>query len=262
MPTPTVPTPTVPTPTVLASASESYQAPAFRWYGYGTITPGSNPHAPEGRYPQTPTHWYGQTGATPGAFPAHASAIQPGNQIMHSSSSRVTVPNGQSVTSLTDPRRGIVPASAEVVTLAQPQTSAPAAPILPPTGAPIPGHVPYSGMGAQAAMTPTLPPTGAAMATASAVQPARAPVARAQSDAIPAASLASPELGTDVLRQRIAEACGGQAGSVEMQLVGQATLLVRFVVAQAPDAEAVANRIAAIPELAPYRVDFEVRVQR
>jgi hypothetical protein len=43
--------------------------PAYRWYGWGTTTPGTNPYAPNGQSPQGSSNWYVQTGATPGAFP-------------------------------------------------------------------------------------------------------------------------------------------------------------------------------------------------
>jgi hypothetical protein len=43
--------------------------PAYRWYGYGAVTPGSNVYAPAGQYPKASSNWYGVTGATPGAFP-------------------------------------------------------------------------------------------------------------------------------------------------------------------------------------------------
>lgn len=43
--------------------------PAYRWYGYGSPSPGNNPYAPTGRYPQASGTWFTQTGATPGAFP-------------------------------------------------------------------------------------------------------------------------------------------------------------------------------------------------
>jgi hypothetical protein len=43
--------------------------PAWRWYGYGSVTPGANPHAPTGQYPRGSANWYAVTGATPGAFP-------------------------------------------------------------------------------------------------------------------------------------------------------------------------------------------------
>ena len=48
--------------------------PAYRWYGYGTTTPGANPLAPTGQYPKGSANWYAQTGATPGAFPVPVSA--------------------------------------------------------------------------------------------------------------------------------------------------------------------------------------------
>lgn len=44
-------------------------APAYRWYGWGSVTPGANPYAPTGQYPRASANWYSITGATPGAFP-------------------------------------------------------------------------------------------------------------------------------------------------------------------------------------------------
>lgn len=43
--------------------------PAYRWYGWGSVTPGANPHAPTGQYPPASANWFSITGATPGAFP-------------------------------------------------------------------------------------------------------------------------------------------------------------------------------------------------
>lgn len=42
--------------------------PAWRWYGYGSVTPGTNT-APAGEYPRASANWYTVTQATPGAFP-------------------------------------------------------------------------------------------------------------------------------------------------------------------------------------------------
>jgi hypothetical protein len=47
--------------------------PAYRWYGWGTVTPGANPLAPSGQYPKASANWYSITGATPGAFPVPVS---------------------------------------------------------------------------------------------------------------------------------------------------------------------------------------------
>ncbi len=43
--------------------------PAYRWYGWGSVTPGANPYAPTGIAPIASANWYAITGATPGAFP-------------------------------------------------------------------------------------------------------------------------------------------------------------------------------------------------
>ena len=43
--------------------------PAWRWYGYGSVTPGANTYAPTGQYPKASANWYSVTKATPGAFP-------------------------------------------------------------------------------------------------------------------------------------------------------------------------------------------------
>lgn len=43
--------------------------PAYRWYGYGSVTPGANTFAPAGQYPKASANWFSVTGATPGAFP-------------------------------------------------------------------------------------------------------------------------------------------------------------------------------------------------
>ncbi len=43
--------------------------PAWRWYGYGSVTPGASTYAPSGQYPRASANWYSVTKATPGAFP-------------------------------------------------------------------------------------------------------------------------------------------------------------------------------------------------
>jgi hypothetical protein len=57
--------------------------PAYRWYGWGTVTPGANPLAPTGQYPRASAQWYAITGATPGAFPVpvtNPNRPAPGNE--------------------------------------------------------------------------------------------------------------------------------------------------------------------------------------
>src|SRR5262249_48944571 len=43
--------------------------PAYRWYGWGSVTPGAHPYAPPGYSPKPSANWYSIAGATPGAFP-------------------------------------------------------------------------------------------------------------------------------------------------------------------------------------------------
>ncbi len=57
--------------------------PAYRWYGWGSVTPGANPYAPTGQYPPASANWHSITGATPGAFPVpvtHPSHVSAGTE--------------------------------------------------------------------------------------------------------------------------------------------------------------------------------------
>ena len=47
--------------------------PAYRWFGYGSVTPGTNTLAPNGQYPKASADWHRLTGATPGAVPVPVS---------------------------------------------------------------------------------------------------------------------------------------------------------------------------------------------
>ena len=57
--------------------------PAYRWYGWGSVTPGANPYAPTGQHPPASANWFSITGATPGAFPVpvtHPDRLTPGTE--------------------------------------------------------------------------------------------------------------------------------------------------------------------------------------
>jgi hypothetical protein len=58
--------------------TSSNETPAWKWYGYGTPTPGTNPLAPNGSYLSVPGNWYPSVGATPGAVPAAGLMSIPG----------------------------------------------------------------------------------------------------------------------------------------------------------------------------------------
>lgn len=70
LPQPDLPTAETPFRGTGANGSPVYAGPpAYRWYGWGSVTPGANPLAPAGQYPKASANWYSITGATPGAFP-------------------------------------------------------------------------------------------------------------------------------------------------------------------------------------------------
>lgn len=85
-PQPVVQAPPQPAPAPQPSASTPFRGtgtngapvfagpPAYRWYGWGSVTPGANPLAPAGQYPKASANWYQITGATPGAFPVPVTA--------------------------------------------------------------------------------------------------------------------------------------------------------------------------------------------
>jgi hypothetical protein len=83
--------------------------PAYRWYGWGSVTPGANPYAPTGQYPPASANWFSITGATPGAFPVpvmNPLRPAPGTE----PPAYVVVPNRR-IPPVTDPALHAVPTS-------------------------------------------------------------------------------------------------------------------------------------------------------
>jgi hypothetical protein len=68
-PTPQIET-VIGTPGMIVSPSSS--GPAWKWYGYGTTTPGLNPYSPSGNYQETSVGWLTANSATNGAIPCDA----------------------------------------------------------------------------------------------------------------------------------------------------------------------------------------------
>jgi hypothetical protein len=89
--------------------------PAYRWYGWGSVTPGANPHAPTGQYPLASANWYAITGATPGAFPVpvmHTQRPTPGTEppeYVVLPNPRITPHGGNSVPPVIPTSRGMTP---------------------------------------------------------------------------------------------------------------------------------------------------------
>ncbi len=57
--------------------------PAWKWYGYGTVTPNQNPHAPQGIYQPVPHDWHTQGGTTPGAVPGTGLMVRPTKPLLN-----------------------------------------------------------------------------------------------------------------------------------------------------------------------------------
>jgi hypothetical protein len=261
-------------PLVRTVATGMYAGPpAYRWYGWGTTTPGANPYAPTGQYPRGSANWYSQTGATPGAFPVPVTA------------------NG------TRPEPGVEPpayvrgATPEPVVNPLPRlVAADTAPELNYTGAPVPGPVFAA------------PPAGPVFTVP--VPPGPPPVVRADSPpviaqtpppsaTVPASAVVPPEpaeqpaeggpawqrsggepilFGAPVVRGQeprpkdpspetaVRAAWKGLAAVTEVRQAGPHQLVVKVTAATPADARAAFAAVSAAPALKPYKVEFEANV--
>jgi hypothetical protein len=88
----------------------------------------------------------------------------------------------------------------------------------------------------------------------------KSPLARGQAPTETTAKR-NPTAAVKALAERISKAAGKTAMRLEVTQPAAWVLKVRFIVAKQSDGEAAVNRIAALPELAKYRVDFEVGIR-
>jgi hypothetical protein len=203
------------------------EAPAWRWYGYGAPVPGRNPYAPEGFYAPVHPNYYYQTGATPGAIPR---PLQPPVMMQPQTQSKPSVPT------LPPP----LPTTAEPPRLMQGPSLAPATsgvdnidsnvrPVK--MDAPVPVATPISSRSWKplSALTP--------LAVVRAQAPEESPV----------------EALAEALRSR----CTGYATRIELQPRGPSSYLLRLTPAPGARADALAERIASLPELNGCDVEME-----
>ncbi|MFO0804621.1 MAG: hypothetical protein U0791_16045 [Gemmataceae bacterium] len=258
--------------------------PAYRWYGYGTATPGANQYAPNGQYPKASANWYGVTGATPGAFPVpvvNPYRGVPGNEppsyvanppvrtIDSSKSTPIAVPPSPSV------RPNPVSRSAPA-----PQTGVPAMPAIGSIGTspstPLPPLPTPVGV-------PAMPPVSPVKMTKPA-SPEPLPPTLRNDASMPVPVLPPPNLfsepGANLIRNEIAARaqmpdgkqpdatasliqglCKGRADGVDVRWNSSRKLTVCFEVRTAPDATKLVKDISARPELAPFAIDFCVVVK-
>lgn len=238
--------------------------PAYRWYGWGTTTPGANPYAPSGEYPAGSSQWYAMSGATPGAFPTP-----------------VTNP-------FRPPPGPEAPAyAARTATLPHPIATVPAPAVVfdPPAYGPAPiaetapfRYLPPDELPAGAVIVPGVPPPGPLSAKPKAEPPAGAdtvwqPVAYT-TPAPPPAPLVGQTSPTTreiawqpptaavpmTLQERVQAVCGTGVSNLEVKQLGRDAVIVRFNAPSDAVAGQVAKTISEIAELKPFTVTFDVVV--
>lgn len=163
--------------------------PAYRWYGYGSVTPGANQYAPGGEYPRASANWYGVTGATPGAFPVpvvNPYRVTPGNEppnyVANPPVRTIEMPKNNAIA--VPPSTGVRPSPA---TKPAPITQ-PGVPAMPPIGS--------IGTGAMGTLPPLPTPVGVPTMPVAPSLPAPPKPAPVSSSPIPAAPIAGTPLKT------------------------------------------------------------------
>jgi hypothetical protein len=262
-----VPMPAAPPPGVYAGP------PAYRWYGYGTPAPGSNPYAPTGRYPQGSASWFTQTGATPGAFP-----IPVGGGALNPYEPPVLVqalpPDPPRPVTFRDTPRPTLTDSPRLADRAEP--TMPAGNGTPIAYDPTPPEVSWLPATANsrvpiAATTPAAPGVKAGDPLPLPVGPPAdpgpdwGPAKRAvPGDApLPAVTLIrgqAPVASTNDLDGLIRSACFGRANRVLIERPGPQRLHLKLVVPTEADARDAAAVVSRLPELKAYSVTFEATV--
>jgi hypothetical protein len=230
--------------------------PAWKWYGYGTPTPGRNPFAPNGTYPAVPATWYTTSGTTPGAIPKGLHGDQP------------YVP-GVIPDPLPLPKMPPGPGSSIAITPPGDSVdwkSAPAT-IRPPTATPVSTDGPRATLKAPVHDDPPAPQPRT---------PLDRELPRAESPDIPvepAPGIVAPPVGgvsrTEApmtargaapggdLAGVVRQACGTNVRVMEITPIGPKRLLVRLA-ASVDAALAARDRLGHVSDLAGWRLDFDL----
>jgi hypothetical protein len=258
-------------------------APAWKWYGYGTPTPGRNPLAPAGAYGPVPANWYTASGATPGAVPPSRAATAvpglvpdpvPGPKVIYLG------PTATGPTAFASPDAPAVgsPQADKFAEAEVDWSPAPAATLKLPTAEQV-------ASGADASAPPAVlkapvradeaPVSGPALGAP--VQPAAAPPAEspdipvepAKDIVLPpnpgpgsmskaAGPLTARAQAPDVsLADLIRQACGPQVRVMEFSPAGPRHAVLRLA-ANRDAALAARDRLARVPDLAGWRIEFEL----
>lgn len=251
--------------------------PAWKWYGYGTPTPGRNPLAPNGTYGAVPPTWYTTSGTTPGAIPTGS---LPGGQpyvpgVIPDPLPLPKMPAGPSPFVAVAPPDGPVvppPAPADGV-----DWKSSAASIRLPVATPTSNEGPRATLRAPVRDDgPSTPPTPPAPPGPQPRTPLQRQLPASNSPDIPvepAPGIVAPPVGGVSMADRpvtarglapagdlsaaVRAACGADVRVMEVTSIGPKRMLVRLA-GSADAALAARDRLAHLPELHGWRVDFDL----
>ncbi len=253
--------------------------PAYRWYGWGTTTPGANAYAPAGEYPAASAQWYTMSGATPGAFPVpvtnpfrpvpgagapayavNAPSVPPPSVPPPSAVfAGPIVPEGPKPIVETAPFRYVPPDELPVST--GPVPSVPSVP----AASGWRGGVPMPTKSEEFPTRPTTAePTWQPIQNAAPVKGptlfiGQAPAKPAEQQEILQAAAFEPVAAVSLM-DRIRAAAGAEVRNLEAKKLGRDGVIVRFDAPTDAIAEAAAKAIAGIADLKAYTVTFDVVV--
>lgn len=255
--------------------------PAYRWYGWGTTTPGANPYAPTGEYPNSSAQWYAMSGATPGAFPVPVTnpfRPEPGsgapayvsNIVTDSSAPSVPppafavstgpiVPDGPKPIVESTPFRYVPPD--ELSTTSSVVPGVPPAPLNWRGREPVPTKVDEF-PARPAKVEPAWQPIGQAAPTKAATMFVGQALPRPSVQSEILQVVATEPVTPQTLQERIATAAGAGVKHLEVKILGRDNVVVRFDAPSDSVAESAAKAIAQLAELKPYTVTFDVAVER
>jgi hypothetical protein len=238
-------------------------APAWKWYGYGTPTPGRNPFAPNGTYAPVPVNWHVTSGTTPGAIPT-GSAIQGIVPDPTPLPTPLPIPGPApsiAVFPSTPPNTPATAFASDVIDWKPATIRMPSAdPEAPPARL-------------QAPVSVDALPTSAPKAPATPLQQELGPTTSPDIPVEPAPGIVPPPPGgvskldrpitarglapSVDLPNSIRRACGTDVRVMEISPIGPNRLVVRLA-GSLDAARAARERMAQLPELCEYRVDFDL----
>lgn len=239
--------------------------PAYRWYGWGTTTPGANQYAPTGVYPRGSANWYSQTGATPGAFPVPVMNpyrsepnAEPPAYARGATPDATTVPGTRLVTGDAPPelRYGPTPTPASV-----PVNTVPVPPGAPPVAVQQADYPPVIAQSGQ-------PSSG--VVQSSARDEGKPTWQRADGESMPFVNPPptvtvirgmEPKAREPSLEDAVKAACHAKAAVTEVRQTGPTQLVVKVRAATPADARAAFAALSEVPALRPYKVEFEADIK-